>query len=235
MNSQFKITFITLFPSWLQQLSTFSVIGKAIQSGRVVLHFVDPRDFATDKYRTVDDAPFGGGPGMVLKPDILERSLEFALKGEDRANTRVVYLSPQGPVWSQDRARKASVQYRHWILICGHYEGIDERALRELVDEEISIGDYILSGGEIPALVWADSVIRILPETLGNPDSVAQDSLEGGLLKAPVYTRPAVWREIEVPPVLRSGDHGAIEAWKKQEAMRVTQEKRPDLLKKGQK
>ena len=190
---------------------------------------VQLRDFATDPHRSVDAPPFGGGAGMVLRADVLLRAWK-ALEG-DQPQTRTLLMSPQGKVFDQQQAKVwTSSDVKHWIFICGHYEGVDERFVELCVDQEVSVGDFILTGGELPALLVAETLVRLLPGLLGNPDSVAYETFENGTLKHPVYTRPQELEGKRVPEVLLSGNHQAIRSWREQERLNRTLKKRPDLI-----
>lgn len=204
------------------------ILGRAAEQGLLDLQVHDLRAFTTDRHRVVDDTPFGGGPGMVLKPEPLFAAVE-ALTDARGAPDMVLLPSPQGRRFTQQVAAEYSAQ-SHLVLLCGRYEGVDERVSTRLVSEEVSIGDYVLSGGEFPALVIVDAVARLLPGVVGDADSVVQDSFTRGLLDYPHYTRPARFRGHEVPGVLLSGHHGEIDRWRRQQALRRTYERRPDLL-----
>jgi tRNA (guanine37-N1)-methyltransferase len=197
----------------------------ARERGVVDLRLVDLRDYTEGRHRVADDYPFGGGGGMVLKPEPLFGAVE-ALRGPE---SRVVLLCPQGPTFTQTAAARLAGA-RHLVLLCGHYEGVDERVRAHLVDEELSIGDYVLTGGELPAMVVLDAVVRLLPGVLGDPDGAARESFVAGRLDYPQYTRPAQFRGHSVPEVLLSGDHGRIDRWRRREALRRTLARRPDLL-----
>jgi tRNA (guanine37-N1)-methyltransferase len=226
---------VTIFPAMVEQSLAVGVLGRAIERGMLVLKVRDLRDFTTDRHRVVDDMPYGGGPGMVLKADPLFRALD-AISGERGAALTVVMTSPQGTRFTQAVARRLS-QVAHLVVLCGRYEGVDER-VRERVTEEISIGDYVLTGGELPALVIVDTVARLLPGVVGDEQSVAEDSFSRGLLDFPQYTRPATLSvdraaavaEMSVPDVLLSGNHAQIRTWRKREAIARTLDRRPDLL-----
>jgi tRNA (guanine37-N1)-methyltransferase len=206
-------------------------MGRAQQKGLVDFRFIQIRDFATDKHRTVDDTPYGGGEGMVMRADVLKAAWKKALpRKSPKACT--VFLSPQGRKLDRDLVVALS-QYQHLVLVCGHYEGIDERFIEKYVDLEVSIGDYVLTGGELPALVLADAVARRIPGVVGKEGSVLKDSLEDGLLKYPQYTRPREFEGAEVPAVLLSGNHAAIAEWRKGQSLERTARKRPDLLEKA--
>ena len=206
-------------------------MGKAQKKGLVSFHPVKIRDFATDKHRTVDDTPYGGGEGMLMKVDVLHSAWK-SVQPEAGApgKTATLLLSPQGRRFDQEMAKELS-QYSRLILVCGHYEGVDERFVELCVDQEVSIGDYVLTGGELPAMVMADTITRLLPGVVGNERSLTQDSLEGGVLKYPQYTRPREYEGLKVPDVLLGGDHQAIADWRRQQAEERTDRKRPDLRK----
>ena len=218
---------VTIFPEMFDALIDFGVTGRAIRDGIAELRFWNPRDFAQDRHRSVDDRPYGGGPGMVMSAPPLVAAIREA-RAQLGAEARVVYLSPQGPRLSQSRAASLAAG-GPLILVAGRYEGIDERVIEAVVDEEISIGDYVLSGGELPAMVLLDAVIRLLPGALGHGESAAQDSFSEGLLDCPHYTRPEVFEGRSVPEVLLSGDHERIRRWRLDEARRRTRDRRPDL------
>jgi len=218
---------ISLFPELFQILAWQGVVGRALERGSAELHLWNPRDYTQDPHRTVDDRPYGGGPGMVMKVEPLQAAIEDA---EGAApHSKVAYLTPQGRPLVQDTIAEIAAA-PGWILIAGRYEGIDERLVERYVDEEWSIGDYVLSGGELPAMVVMDAVIRLLPGTLGHKDSARTDSYVDGLLDFPHYTRPEVIGEARVPSVLLSGDHRAIARWRLQQALGRTWRRRPDLL-----
>lgn len=225
-----EISFLTLFPEIFPPLLSFSLMGKAARSGKVQFEVISIRDFATDRHRTVDDTPFGGGPGMVLRADVLYSAWKKA--GGMRpapAGTATLLLSPQGRRFDQQMAKELS-RYRRLILVCGHYEGVDERFIDLCVDQEVSVGDYVLTGGELPALLIADAVTRLLPGVVGNEQSLSEDSLEDHLLKYPQYTRPREFMGLEVPSILLGGNHQAIADWRKAQKLERTRRKRPDLL-----
>lgn len=219
---------LTLFPEMFTGFLSSSIVKKAHEKGIVSTSVVDFREFSTDKHRTVDDTPYGGGGGMVLKPEPLFRAVEHLLQDEPE-RPPIILMTPQGDRFSQKKA-EALAEHRRLILICGHYEGYDERIRQHLATDEISIGDFVLTGGELPAMVVMDSVIRLLPGVLGNESSAKDDSFSTGLLEYPQYTRPAEFRGWKVPDVLLSGHHQNIERWRRQEALRRTWERRPDLL-----
>ena len=228
-SSKVEFHFMTLFPEMFGPILQSSLLGKAQQKGLVSYHITQIRDFALDKHRTVDDTPYGGSEGMLLKADVLYAAWKSIVGDTRDEKTLTVLLSPQGSRFDQSIAKEMSASYSRIILVCGHYEGVDERFIDLCVDREISIGDYVLTGGELPAMVIADTVTRLMPGVVGNDRSLSEDSLERGLLKYPQYTRPKVFMDLEVPPILLSGNHRAIEAWRQDQAQKRTQEKRPDL------
>lgn len=205
-------------------------MGKAISRGLMHFGITQIRDFATDKHRTVDATPYGGGEGMLMRVDVLHAAWKAVVGAAPEKRRRTILLSPQGSHFTQSKAKEL-VTYDELVLVCGHYEGIDERFVELCVDEELSIGDYVLTGGELPALVIADVVTRLIPGVVGNQDSISQDSLEGGLLKYPQYTRPRVYEGLEVPAVLLGGNHQEIARWRQSQREERTRLKRPDLLK----
>jgi len=219
---------ITLFPEMFTALTQWGVTGRAFQSGVCQLHLQDPRDEATDRHGTVDDRPYGGGPGMVMQAPILAASLASAQQALGGA-AKVVSLSPQGRPLTANIAQTLAAEER-LILVAGRYEGIDERFIERHVDLEISVGDFVVSGGELPAMLLMDAVIRWLPGVLGHADSAPEDSFSDGLLDCPHYTRPEFFEGEGVPEVLLSGDHGAIAGWRRAQALRRTLDRRPDLL-----
>ncbi len=219
---------VSLFPEMFAAVSDCGITGRAVQQGRVRLAFSNPRDFTRDRHRTVDDRPFGGGPGMVMKAEPLHQAIRQA-REQAGGGARVVYLSPQGQRLSQQRVL-ALAELPALVLVAGRYEGIDERAIAADVDEELSIGDYVLTGGELAAMVVMDAVIRQLPGALGHALSAEEDSFADGLLDCPHFTRPEVWQGREVPDVLLSGDHQRIRRWRLKQALGRTLERRPDLL-----
>ena len=218
---------VTIFPAMIEQAVTAGIVGRAIERGTLGVKVHDLRDFTTDRHRVVDDMPYGGGPGMVLKPEPIFRTLD-AIEAERGRPLTVVLTSPQGTRFTQAEAQRVS-RLSHVVLLCGRYEGVDER-VRARVTEEISIGDYVLSGGELPALVILDAVARCVPGVVGDQQSVAEDSFSRGLLDFPHYTRPAEVESLRVPDVLLSGNHAEIRRWRKRESLSRTLERRPDLL-----
>ncbi len=229
MVTSMRIDILTLFPEMFAGPFDHSIAKRAIEKKLVNIIIHNIRDFAQDKHRTVDDYPYGGGAGMVLKPEPIFRAVDTIRTGE--LAPCVILLTPQGRLFNQKIAGELT-GYSHLVLICGHYEGIDERVRENLVDDEISIGDYILSGGEIAAMVMVDAIIRLLPGAIGSEASVNEDSFSGGLLKYPQYTRPAVYRGLSVPEVLLSGNHEAIAQWRREQSLLRTLKRHPELLNK---
>ena len=225
-----RIDVITIFPGLFEAFLAESMVGIARREGQLEVSVHDLRDWTSDRHHVVDDAPYGGGPGMVMKPEPLVAAIEALAgpKGTER-EARVILMSPQGDLLSQQRLSGLAGEAR-LVLVCGRYEGVDQRAIDLAVDEEISIGDYVLSGGEVPAMALIEGVARLLPGVLGNPESLTTESFQGGTLEGPQYTRPAVFRGLEVPQVLRSGDHGAVARWRAERARDLTRRRRPDLL-----
>lgn len=230
----YRISILTLFPDVIRVFASLSILKRAITKGLVTVEAINIRDFATDRYKSVDDHPYGGGQGMIMRVDVIDHALT-SVKSRLAPTNRVktVLLSPQGERYSQ-RVAKSFTENDHLILICGHYEGIDDR-VRFLVDQEISIGDYILTGGELPALVIADSVIRLIPGVLANTKATQDESFSGNppILEYPQYTRPEIYRNKKVPAILLSGDHKKIKEWREKEAFKKTRKRRPDLLKRN--
>lgn len=220
-----KIDVLTLFPEFFSNLSNWSIIGRALENKVLSLGLINIRDFSKNKHKKVDDYPFGGSPGMLMTPEPIYEAIN-SIKQE---NSRVIYLSPQGKKLNQEMINELSKE-EHLIFLCGHYEGIDNRIIENYIDEEISIGDYVLTGGEIPAMVMIDSVVRLLPDVLREEGSYQDESHYNGLLEYPQYTRPRVYKEKGVPSVLLSGNHSEIEKWRKYESLKATLIKRPDLL-----
>jgi tRNA (guanine37-N1)-methyltransferase len=226
-----RIDIITIFPKMFAPVLDESIIRRAQKSGRVKIRVRNLRDYTLDKHRKVDDRPFGGGSGMVMSPQPIFRAVAGIKPQATSHKPQVILLSPQGKKLDQKLAKKLS-KHKHLILICGHYEGIDERVRQRLVDEEISIGDYVLTGGELPAMVLVDALVRLVPGVLGDKNSLNFESFEDNLLEYPHYTRPADFRGLKVPAILLSGDHKKIAEWRKKEALKRTLRRRPDLLKK---
>jgi tRNA (guanine37-N1)-methyltransferase len=223
-----KIDILTLFPEICRAPLSESIMKRAQENKIVDLRIHNLRDWTKDKHRIVDDAPFGGGQGMVMKPEPIFAAVE-ELRAQVDEKSKIILMSPAGRRFDQPMAERFSRE-RHLIVICGHYEGVDHRVIEHLVDLEISIGDYVLTNGAIAAVVLVDAIVRLLPGALGHEQSAADDSFSGGLLEAPQYTRPAEFRDWKVPAVLVSGNHAEIAAWRKKEALRRTRENRPDLL-----
>ena len=223
-----KIDIVTIFPAMVQGALAEGIVGRAIGSGRLDVRVHDLRDYATDRHRSVDDMPFGGGPGMVLKPEPMFAAVD-AIRAERGAPGAIILTSPDGEPFNHAAAVRLSGA-DHLVLLCGRYEGVDERVRIGLATEALSIGDYVLSGGELPALVIVDAIARLVPGVVGDEESVARDTFASGLLDYPTYTRPAEFRGMAVPPVLLSGHHAEIEKWRRREALARTLECRPDLL-----
>lgn len=219
-----KFDVLSLFPEMFEPLKQ-SIIGRAIKSGKIELNVINIRDFSKDTHQKVDDTPYGGGAGMVIMPNVV---YDAYCSIPNRKKAKVIYLSPQGSVLTQEKVVDLS-QQEHLILLCGHYEGIDQRVIEKIVDEEISIGDYVLTGGEIPAMVLIDSVSRYVDGAL-NKESIQEESFTEGLLEYPQYTRPETFFEEKVPEVLLSGNHENINKWRRKESLKNTIKKRPDLI-----
>jgi len=225
-----RFDILTLFPNMFSSPLQESILGKAIEKGLIQIQTVNIRDFALDKHQVVDDTPYGGGQGMVMKVEPIARAIE-SVKSQN-PSARTIYLTPQGKPFDQDSARKLSSQ-PHLVLLCGRYEGVDERVKDLFIDEEISIGDYVLTGGELAAMVLIDAVSRFIPGVLGSDRSAEEDSFFNSLLEYPQYTRPFNFRGSAIPEVLLSGNHSAISLWRRKEALRRTSSRRPDLLTKA--
>lgn len=223
-----KIDILTLFPEVFDFLYSYSIVGRALTSEIISLNTTNIRDFSTNKHKKVDDYPFGGGKGMVMKPEPIAQAIK-SIKSE---KSKVIYMSPQGSLLTQDKAKALSKE-EHLILLAGHYEGIDNRIIENYVTEEVSIGDYVLTGGEIPIMVLIETVIRLIPGVLSSNESFEVESHYNGLLEYPQYTRPRVFENKRVPDVLLSGDHLKIDRWRKLKSFKTTLEKRPDLIKPG--
>ena len=221
-----KFDVLTLFPEMFETLKE-SIIGKALERKIIEINTINIRDFSKNKHKKVDDTPYGGGAGMVMMSDVVYDSY---MSIPHKENAKVIYLSPKGKVLNQQKVEELSKQ-EHLILLCGHYEGIDQRVLDEIVDEEISIGDYVLTGGELPAMVLIDSVSRYVEGVL-NKESVSEESFTNGLLEYPQYTRPEVFLNKKVPEILLSGHHENIKKWRREQSLEITKQKRPELLKK---
>lgn len=234
-NSNMHIDILTLFPQMFEAQFSFGIFQRAIDNGLVKINLVNIRDFTHDKHHTADDSPYGGGAGMVLKAEPIFEAVESVKAGLDKEEGEVpiILLSPQGRLFSHKIAKELS-QYRRMVLICGHYEGIDERVVEHLATDIISIGDYVLTGGEVPAMVVADAVLRLVPGVLGSEESLREDSHASGLLEYPQYTRPADFRGWVVPEVLLSGNHSQIAKWRREQIIKRTLERRPELLDKAE-
>jgi tRNA (guanine37-N1)-methyltransferase len=227
-----RFAVLTLFPEAFRFIEEYSVLGRAIRSGLVSLDTVDIREYATDRHGTADDYQFGGGPGMVMKPDPVFAAVESALAGipdAERVATPIVLTSPQGDMLNQDLVNEFA-NAPGVALVCGHYAGVDERIRERLITHEVSIGDYVLTGGELAAMVIVDAVARFVPEVVGSAENVEHDSITSGLLQHPLYTRPAEFRGMAVPEILRSGNHADIERWRRRQSLERTLRRRPDLL-----
>lgn len=224
------ITILSLFPEMFQGPLTKSILARAQSQNIVTLKFINIRDFACDKHKSVDDHPYGGGAGMILRVDVVDKAIEHAKCQYANLRSKTILLDPQGKTYNQKMAKELSF-YEHLILVCGHYEGVDER-IRQLVDEEISIGDYVLTGGEIPAMVLVDSIVRLLPGTLKKEGVTTNESFSGTipLLEYPQYTTPHIYKGKSVPKILLSGHHARIEKWKQQETRKRTKQRRSDLF-----
>ncbi len=218
-----KFDVLTLFPEMFESLK-YSIIGRAVENDLININLINIRDFSKDKHKKVDDTPYGGGAGMVIRPDVVYDAYN-SVKSE---NSKVIYMSPQGKTLNQKKVENLSKE-NHLIILCGHYEGIDQRVIDKIVDEEISIGDYVLTGGEIPAMVLIDSVSRYIEGVL-KQDSIKEESFSNGLLEYPQYTRPEVFEGEPVPSILLSGHHENIEKWRKEQSLKITKKKRPDLV-----
>ncbi|OGX15352.1 MAG: tRNA (guanosine(37)-N1)-methyltransferase TrmD [Omnitrophica WOR_2 bacterium RBG_13_41_10] len=225
-----RIDIITIFPKMFAPVLDESIIKRAQNKSKVKIYIHDLRDYSQDKHKKIDDHPFGGGAGMVMRPEPIFRAVEKIKSQVASPKSQVILLCPQGERLNQ-RLGQELAKYKHLILICGHYEGIDERVRKHLVNKEISIGDYVLTGGELPAMVLVDCLVRLLPGVLGDKNSLKFESFEGNLLEYPQYTRPATFKGKTVPAILLSGNHKKIEEWRKKQAVRITKLKRPDLLK----
>lgn len=238
MSKPYPVTIVTLFPDMFPGPLDVSIMKRAMDKGLWSLDTVQIRDFAHGKHNTVDDTPYGGGAGMLMRADVVANSIRAAK--EKSKGAKVVFLTPSGKKFDQNKARELAGHEEGVILLCGHYEGVDQRAIDAEVDEELSIGDYVLSGGELAAMVVIDAVVRNIPESLGNHETLHEESFDIEsdkgeiLLEYPHYTRPVEWEGREVPEVLASGHHGNIEKWRKEKALEKTKENRPDLLNKNQ-
>lgn len=224
-----QIDVITIFPGFFDSFLRESFVGIAQKQGQTRIAVHDLRGWTQDRHRTVDDTPYGGGPGMVLKPEPLVAAIEGLAGEKGKRNSRVILPSPRGRRLDQARLEGLAGE-EHLVIVCARYEGVDQRVIDLVVDEEISIGDYVISGGEIPAMLMIEGITRLIPGVLGNSESTITESFQQDRLEAPHYTRPAEFRGHAVPEVLRSGDHAAVERWRQEKAFEITKERRPDLL-----
>ncbi len=224
---------MTLFKEAVDTMLNYSIMGRAQKNNEIELEAIDIRDFSGNKHSQVDDYPYGGGAGMLMMAAPIYNCFEHIQASNTSKPTRVVYVTPKGKTWSQELAQEFSKE-EHVVILCGHYEGVDQRVLDEIVTDEVSIGDYVLTGGELAALVMVDSIVRLVPGVLGKQESFEEESFSEGLLEYPHYTRPAVFRGKAVPDILLSGDHKKIEAYRRQQSLLDTYHKRPDLLEKAQ-
>lgn len=226
-----KIDIMTLFPEMCERVLSESIIGRARKQGFVDIACHNIRDFAGNKHGKVDDMPYGGGMGMVMAAKPIFDCFSSLFDSKTQEKPHLIYMSPKGKTLTQQRVKELSA-LPHIVILCGHYEGVDERVIEEIVDEEISIGDYVLTGGELPALTLADAVCRMLPGVLSDEECFTEESHYGGLLEYPQYTRPAVWHEKEVPDVLLSGNHKEIANWRRKKSLEITKTRRPDMFEK---
>lgn len=224
-----RIDILTLFPDMCEAVMSESIIGRARKAGKVEIHCTDIREYTENKHRNVDDTPYGGGMGMIMQAQPIYDCYRSICE-ETKTEPHLIFLTPQGKTLTQKRVKELA-KFDNIALLCGHYEGVDQRVIDELQPEEISVGDYVLTGGELPALIVADSVCRMLPGVLSDESCFTDESHFNSLLEYPQYTRPPVWREREVPPVLLSGHHANIEKWRRRESLKRTLERRPDMLK----
>lgn len=229
--TRLRFAAVTLFPEMFEAITRFGISRRAFETGISTLTAHNPRDFATDRYKTIDDRPFGGGPGMVMMPEPLEKAIDAAVAaaGVDGASPQVIYLSPQGVPLTDGLVRELA-QCKSLVFVCGRYEGIDERVIQRKIDLEVSIGDFVVSGGELPAMMLMDAVLRYQPGVLNDTQSAEEDSFATGLLDCPHYTRPEVYEDSVVPDVLLSGNHEKIRVWRLTESLKRTKQRRPDLL-----
>lgn len=232
MSSGLRIDIMTLFPEYVDFILSESIIGRARRAGILDIRTHNIRDYSEDKHRRVDDTPYGGGRGMLMAAPPIYRcykAIEAEVSADTEARPYVIYMSPRGRTFTNEVARELS-EKGTLVILCGHYEGVDERLIEEIVDEELSVGDYVLTGGELPACIVADAVGRLVDGVLALPECHENESFEDGLLEYPQYTRPAVWMDREVPEVLLSGHHANIEKWRRERSVELTKERRPDLL-----
>ena len=228
-----RIDILSLFPAMFAGPFGDSITKRAIAKGILNIHIMNPRDFAEGKHKQMDDTPYGGGSGMVIKPEPMFKAVRFIKETTNYQKRRVLLMSPEGAVFNQAKAKELA-EYDQLIFICGHYEGFDARITENLADEIISIGDFVLTGGELPAMMITDAVSRMLPEVLGSSESASTDSFYNGLLEHPQYTKPREFEGMKVPDVLVSGDHAKIAQWRREKSLEVTLKNRPDLLEKAQ-
>ena len=228
-----RIDILSLFPAMFAGPFGDSITKRAIAKGILNIHIMNPRDFAEGKHKQMDDTPYGGGSGMVIKPEPMFKAVRFIKETTNYQKRRVLLMSPEGAVFNQAKAKELA-EYDQLIFICGHYEGFDARITENLADEIISIGDFVLTGGELPAMMITDAVSRMLPEVLGSSESASTDSFYNGLLEHPQYTKPREFEGMKVPDVLVSGDHATIAQWRREKSLEVTLKNRPDLLEKAQ-
>lgn len=227
-----RIDIITIFPGMFDGVINASIIKRAVTKGNIEIYIHNLRDFTADRHHTVDDRPYGGGSGMVMKPEPIFKAVKIIRDKAKIKNAQVILFSPKGDTFTQGMAVECS-KLKHLILVCGHYEGVDERVFKKIADRRVSIGDYVLTGGEIPAMVVLDSLVRLIPGVLGDSGSLKEESFNDNLLEYPQYTRPRVYKGMKVPAVLLSGDHQRIEEWRRKQAVMLTQKKRPDLFQKS--
>lgn len=220
---------LTLFPEMIEQGLNTSILGKAMDRDLITLEAINIRDYTTNKHHKVDDYPYGGGAGMVMQAQPIYDAYK-SIEERIECRPRVIYLTPQGKVFNQEMAKEFARE-EHLVFLCGHYEGVDERVLEEIVTDEVSIGDYVLTGGELPAMVMIDAISRMVPEVLNNQESAEFDSFHDNLLEYPQYSRPEIWNGKQVPPILLSGHHANVEKWRREQSIIRTLERRPDLLK----
>ena len=225
-----RIDILTLFPDTVNAVLHESIIGRAAKKGIVDINCVQIRDFTENKQKQVDDYPYGGGFGCVMMAQPLKSCLDHVMEDAGGLRSRVIYMSPQGKPYTQETAKRLNRDYDHLVLVCGHYECVDERFIEECVDEELSLGDFVLTGGEIPAMAIADAVCRLVPGVLSDPECYENESHWNGLLEAPQYSRPEVWHGRAVPPILLSGHHANIQKWRRKQAILRTRARRPDMF-----
>ena len=228
-----RFDIMTLFPDLVTTVLSESIIGRAQKSGAIEVHAHNIRDYSEDKHRRVDDTPYGGGMGMLMAAPPIYNCYKAICDMQSDVNRRVVYMSPRGTKFDHAKARELAA-YDNVVILCGHYEGVDSRIIEEIVDEEISIGDYVLTGGEIPACIVTDAVARLVPGVLSDDECFEKESIASGLLEYPQYTRPEVFLDKKVPEVLLSGHHENIKKWREEQSLKITKQNRPDLLKKGE-